>query len=120
MDTLHILWTPRIARPWWPTNQRFPKTPKTLVTDCCCCRMKRADTIARLVDSWEPPLGGFGCYQEEPDPWEPDRCNIDPHIPTGAYYDATIEIECAPDKGCKINPRRKFGMALRECTRGGY
>lgn len=111
---LHILFTPSVTRPWWPTNQRFPKSPKRLLTDCCCCRMRRQDTVARVVATWDYPLGGMGCYQEDAPPWQDDRCDLQPAFPTGAYYDDRIEVECAPDKGCKANPRRKFGKALRE------
>lgn len=121
MESLHVLWTPTICRPWWPTNQRFPNFPTTVVAECCLCKMPRKDTVARVVTSYDPPLGGLGCYQEPPMPWERKRGRkskkarwAKPYYPTGAYYDDRVEIVCAPDRGCKKNPRRLIGRHLRE------
>lgn len=118
MTLVHILTFGSTALPWWPTHQRFPKSPATILTDCCCCRMKRSDTIARLIVPYIPPIGGFGCYQvpalphEKRDgPWAAEA------IPTAAYYEPRIEVKCAPGKGCDKNPRRRFGKALREMWR---
>jgi hypothetical protein len=118
MTVTHVLSTPSIARPWWPTHQRFPQAPITVLTDCCCCRMRRSDTVARLVTTYDPPLGGFGCYQKPAADWqEKEGPWAKADIPTGAYYAPRVEIECAPQKGCKLNPRRRWGKHLREMWR---
>jgi hypothetical protein len=118
MSILHILSFSETALPWWATHQRFPNAPTTLLTDCCCCRMRRSDTVARTVVPWMPPLGGMGCYQEPAlgfekgnGPW------AEPSYPTAAFYESRIEVKCAPDKGCNKNPRRRFGKTLREMWR---
>lgn len=118
MMPVHILSFASTATPWWATHQRFPTAPTKILTDCCCCRMRRSDTIARLVIHYIPPLGGFGCYhvpaygdEKREGPWAAER------VPTAAYYEPHIEVRCAPGKGCDKNPRRRFGKALREMWR---
>lgn len=116
----HILSTPSNARPFWATHERFEETVGTKVwTDCCACRVPAEDTISRIITSYDPPKGGDGCYQEEPDPWALDRCPLTPSPPTGAYYDARIETVCAEGCGCVVNPRKRRGMALRAWMRDG-
>jgi hypothetical protein len=117
----HILSVPNVARPWWPTHQRFPDAPVSILTDCCCCRMKRSETISRVVSHYDYPLGGLGCYQVPPSYADQERDGpwAKADFPTGAYYGFTIETECAPGKGCNANPRRKFGKHLREMMRWG-
>ncbi len=36
------------------------------------------------------------------------------------WYGWTHVIKCAPDAGCNVNPRRKFGATLRAMTRGPW
>ena len=113
---LHILHTPAQSRtPWWPTHQRFPEAPTSIITDCCCCRMRRAETVCRVVSYFDFPKGGLSSpadYQWPKSAWgeEYDR----PLFPTGSYCEADVRVECAPDRGCKRNPRRKIGRDLRE------
>lgn len=116
----HLLWTPTMARPWWRTDERIPDyTGRKIWTDCCCCRQPAAETDCRITVSWEPPVGGFGCYQEEPLPWATDRCEIEPEPPTGSYFDPRLEVRCAEGFGCTVNPRKKSGRHLREWMRYG-
>lgn len=118
---VHILWTPPIARPWWRTDERCSElSPNDKVwTDCCGCKQPAHETECRAVASWDPPLGGAGCYQEPPLPWQPDRCEIEPGAPTGAYFDGRWETRCADGFGCTVNPRKKCGRELREYWRWG-
>jgi hypothetical protein len=117
---IHILRTDSIARPWWPTHERLPSwTEGKIWTDCCGCKVAAEQTDCRIICSWEPPIGGMGCYQEEPLPWQKDRCDFEPAFPTGAYYEDRIEIRCAEGFGCNANPRKKWGRHLRETWRHG-
>lgn len=123
----HILITPSIARPWWPTHERFEcDAAETVWTDCCCCKMPATETDSRYVSSWDPPLGGMGCYQEPPFPWERTPSGrksrarwARPYFPTGAYYDGRVETRCADGFGCSSNPRKRRGKNLREMWRHG-
>jgi hypothetical protein len=116
-ELLHILWTPTIGRPWWRTDERCNLPANERVwTDCCGCKMPAEETETRLVESWDPPLGGMGCYQEEPMPWAQDRCELS-YYPTGAYFDPHWDTRCADGFGCTVNPRKKCGRELRETWR---
>jgi hypothetical protein len=120
----HILITPSIARPWWPTDERFSRPSDEKVwTDCCACKVPASDTISRIVDSWDIPINGdMGCYQEHPCPVDKlvDGKWAEPYFPTGAYYGPNIETRCAPGCGCSANPRKKFGASLRAMMRDGW
>lgn len=124
----HILTTARLARPWWRTDERFAETAGTKVwTDCCGCKMPADQTDCRLVETWDPPAcGDLGCYQEPTPPWEKTPSGrksrsrwAKPYVPTGAYYDPTLDVRCAEGFGCTVNPRKKAGRALREMWRFG-
>ena len=109
---IHVLRVPEIARPWWRTDERASSyTGRTVITDCCSCRMAASETDCRIVSSWEPPHGDFGCYQEQP------NLKADASLPTGAYYEPRLEIRCAHGFGCDANPKRRWGRALREHMR---
>lgn len=101
-------------RPWWPTEQRTDAAPDDKVrTDCCYRRVLASETICR-IRCQEVPHGGWGNYQLE---WffEYGPKPVD-WFDFASYYDATLRIECNPDGGCKVNPRKKLGMHLRGPT----
>lgn len=110
--TMHILFTPAVsAPPFWRTDERLPGLSGERVwTDCCGCKQPSEETDSRIVSYYECPLGGFGDYKDIP---RSDSLNL----PTGAYYDARLETQCAEGFGCTVNPRKKCGRELREMWR---
>lgn len=116
MRTAHILRTPNVKRPFWRTDERFPDSANQKVwTDCCGCKQPASETLSRIVETFEMPLGGcggeangIGKFVERPiDDW------------AGVYYDPTVETVCAEGFGCTVNPRKKCGRTLREYWRWG-
>lgn len=110
MGAIHIHWNRDTARPWWPTEQRVfgtaAKTKRKVFTDCCACWMHAHRTICQLRRQ-EIPVGGPGDYQEKPlGDWDTPGFSY-------SYYDPEWRIECDPESGCKINPRKVNGADLR-------
>lgn len=97
MEHIHILQVPVEYTLWKPlagtecADGSIYKDTDTVVTDCCVCGMPAAEV------RWRMRCTPF-------DPSEPYR-----YPP----YDPEPELECNPDAGCNVNPRRKNGSILR-------